>query len=335
MCGDTNTIKWGSRNGRKRYRCPAQHNFSINRRRNPKILSSYLVGPSVRNIAAESGLKKSAVAEHLKRELKALPKNEGITKAYCTRFGGVLNLDGVYVRIRGVLKKLPFIFGIDFITHDVPLGIIDFSESEEAFERFFNILKAIGYPLRYVVADEAAALKPALRKVFPEANVQLCQVHVLRNIRKELHITKKNETHLPFFSEIKKLFSLAGEENRRNHFHEMARSQTIGDGEWEILKSIKLRWEDLFRYESIRKEGLACPRDNNLIEAYNNHFQDRMGSIKGFESISSAERFVNAWMIRRRFTPFRACGEHFKHLNGHTPFSKSRNPDLPYPNILL
>lgn len=328
------TQKWGGRNGLKRYRCEQKHNFSIDFRPKPKLLGSYLGGPSVRNIAAQSDLKKSAIAEHLKRELAALPKNEDITKQYCTRFGGVLCVDGVYLRVKG-MEKIPFISGIDFVTHDVPAGIIDFAESEAAFERLFRILFDAGYPLRYVVADEASALKPALHKVFPQGKVQLCQVHILRNIRKALHITRQDETHAPFFRNIQELFRMAGEDNRRAFFFELARSRSLTDGEWGIVKSIRSRWDDLFRFESIRKEGLACPRDNNLSEAYNQHFQSRMGNIKGFETISSAERFVNAWMIRRRFTPFRACGEHFKHLNGRTPFSQSRSPDLPYPNILL
>ena len=318
-----------------RYRCREGHCFSVDFRPKPRLLGSYLAGPSIRNIAAERGEKKSAVAEHLQRELESLPKNELVTRNYCTRFGGVLNVDGVYVRVRGMEKKIPFIFGIDFITHDIPAGIVDVAESDAAFLRLFRILKDIGYPLRYVVCDEALAVKPALARVFPDANVQLCHVHVLRNIRKELHITKKDTAHLPFLHRVQNLFSLAGEEARRNAWEEMARSATMSASEWEIARRLRSRWDDLFRFESIRKEGLACPRDNNLSEAYNNHFQARMGTIKGFESISSCERFVNAWMVRRRFTPFRACGEHFKHLNGHTSFSKSRNPDLPYPDILL
>ena len=285
-------------------------------------------------MAAESGLKKSAIAEHLQREFAALPKNESITKEYCTRFGGVLCVDGVYLRMRGH-EMMPFISGIDFVTHDVPAGLIDFTESEAAFDRLFRMARDAGYPLRCVVADEAPALKPALRKVFPHAEVQLCQVHVLRNVKNALHVTRRDETHLLFSRSIQELFRMAGEDNRRAFFLELTRSQSLKDGEWEILKSIRSRWDDLFRYESIRKEGLACPRDNNLSEAYNQHFQSRMGNIKGFETISSAERFVNAWMLRRRFTPFRACGKHFKHLNGKTPFSQSRNPELPYPNILL
>lgn len=328
------TQKWGSRNGLKRYRCSAGHNFSIDFRPKPKLLGPYLAGPSVRNIASHSDKKKSAIAEQLKRELASLPKNEDVTREYCTRFGGVLCVDGVYVRVRGY-EMMPFISGIDFVTHDIPAGIIDFSESEAAFVRFFSILKDVGYPLRYVVCDEIAALPPALHKVFPRVEIQLCQAHIIRNIRKELHITKWNEAHLPFLRDIQKLFSLTGEKARREFFNAMVQNQTIKDGEWEILKRLRLNWSNLFRYESIRKEGLACPRDNNLSEAYNQHFQTRMAGIKGFETISSAEQFVNAWMIRRRFTPFRACGEHFKHLNGHTSFSKSRNPDLPYPNILL
>ncbi len=329
------TEKWGSRRGLKRYHCLEGHSFSIDFRPKPRFLGSYLAGPSIRNIATEQGLKRSVVAEHLKHEFLSLPKNEDITQTYCTRFGGVLNVDGVYVRVRGMEKKIPFIYGIDFITHDIPAGILDFAESEEAFERLFSTLRDVGYPLRYVVSDEVSALKSALKRVFPDAEAQLCQVHVLRNIRRELRVTKKNEVRLPLLRSVQYLFSLHNEVERKNCFEEMLQNTRIRSDEWELLKRIRLRWDDLFRYEVVRREGLACPRDNNLIEAFNNHFQSRMGCIKGFETISSAERFVNAWIVRRRFTPFRACGEHFKHLNGHTSFSKSRNPDLPYPHILL
>lgn len=264
-----------------------------------------------------------------------MPKNELITKQYCARFGGVLCVDGVYVKVKGMPKAIPFIYGIDYVTHDIPAGILDFAENEAAFDRLFTILKDIGYPLRFVVADEAPALKSALARVFPGIGVQLCHVHILRNIRKTLHISERDKIHIPFFHEIQKLLVMQGAENRRSFWNEMARIRTIRDDEWEVLKSIRSRWGDLFRYESIRREGIACPRTNNLIEAFNNHFKTRSRSIKGFESLSSAERWLNAWMIKRRFTPFRECGNQFKHLNGHTSFEKSRNTDLPYPDILF
>jgi transposase-like protein len=330
------TQKWGSRRGLRRYRCEQKHNFSIDFRPKPEpFWKSFVVGTPLSGIAEANDLTSGAVAKRVKRELAALPKNEDITKTYCTRFCGALVLDGVYVAVKGLAKKIPFIYGIDFLTHDIPAGILDFSESEAAFVRLFQILKAAGYPLAVVVCDEAMAVRPALRKVFPEAVIQLCHVHVLRNIREELHLSSLDRTRAPFFREIQNLLAAQGEENRRTMFKYISSQFEANESYWEILKSIQRRWDDLFRYEAMRRQGFACPWNTNLIEAFNGQFKDRYRTIKGFETISSAERFVNAWMIKRRFTPFRDCGEHFKHLNGHTSFSKSRNPDLPYPDILL
>jgi Transposase, Mutator family len=329
------TQKWGSRRGLKRYRCEQKHNFSIDFRPKPEpFWKAFIAGTPLSGIAEQSGLTSGAVAKRLKRELAALPKNEDITKQYCTNFCGVLVLDGVYVAVKGLPKKIPFIYGIDFLTHDIPAGILDFAESEAAFLRLFLILKEVGYPLKAVVCDEAMAVRPALRKVFPDAVIQLCHVHVLRNIREDLHLSSFDKTHMPFFREIQRLLAAQGEENRRNIFKDIALRFDANELYWGILKSIRRRWEDLFRYEATRRQGIACPRDTNLIEAFNGQFKDRYRNTKGFEMISSAERFVNAWMIKRRFTPFRECGEHFKHLNGHTSFEKSRNPDLPMPDIL-
>lgn len=262
-----------------------------------------------------------------------LPKNELITKTYCTRFGGVVCIDGIYVKIKGLPKAIPFIYAIDFVTHDPIAGILDFAENDAAFERLFLILKDIGYPLRLVVADEAPALKAPLQRIFRGIEVQLCHVHVLRNIKAVLHVTEQDDTYLPFFRTIQKLLAMEGEAHRRKCFQEMALSQMLKDGEWEILKSIRSRWDDLFRYEAMRKQGVACPRTTNLIEGYNNHLKTRLRGIKGFESLSSAERWLNAWLLRRRFTPFRDCGKPFEHLNGKTSFEQTRNRDLPWPEI--
>lgn len=281
----------------------------------------FVAGTPLSGIAEQHDLTSGAVAKRLKRELKALPKNEDVTKHYCTNFCGALVLDGVYVAVKGLPKKIPFIYGIDFLTHDIPAGILDFAESETAFRRLFLTLKAIGYLLHVVVCDEAMAVKPALRKVFPEVTIQLCHIHILRNIREELRLSSLDQTHAPFFREIQRLLATQGEEKRNILFEDIALRFDLNGRYWEILKSIRRRWDDLFRYETLRKQGIACPCTTNLIETFNGQFKDRYRSIKGFETISSAERFVNAWMIKRRFTPFRECGVHFKHLNGHTSFS--------------
>ena len=241
-------------------------------------------------------------------------------------------MDGIYVKVKGMPKAIPFIYALDFETHDPVAGILALAENEAAFERLFLTLKDIGYPLALAVADEAPALQGALSKVFPGVQVQLCQVHVLRNVRKALHLSKRDETHLPFFRAAQKLLAMEGETNRQAYLREM-REWEKTEPYGEVLKTVTDRWDDLFRFESVRKQGIRCPKTNNLIEGYNNHLKTRLRGIKGFESIASAERWLNAWLLRRRFTPFRECGKPFEHLNGHSSFEKTRNPALPYPEI--
>lgn len=286
----------------------------------------------MRSIAETEKISGATVAAEIKRELASLPQNELITKQYCTRFGGVLNVDGIYVKVKGLPKAVPFIYAIDFETHDPVAGILALAENDAAFERLFLILKDIGYPLRLVVADEAPALQAALERIFPGIEVQLCHVHVLRNVRKMLHLSSRDETHLPFFRAVQKLLAMPREANRELYLREMRSWERI-ELYGTVLKTITGRWNDLFRFEAMQRRGIRCPKTNNLIEGYNNHMKTRIRGIKGFESLSSASRWLNAWLLRRRFTPFRECGKPFEHLNGHSSFEQSRNKNLPWPDI--
>jgi len=289
---------------------------------------------SLRALAAREELSVSGATKKVKRELVALPRNELITRDYCARFAGVLNLDGVYVKVKGYPKAVPFIYGVDFETHDIPAGMLALAESEGAFERILAALQTIGYPLRLVVADEASALKPALTRVFPGVEIQLCHVHILRNIKTLLRLSPRDRTHEAFFHVIRRFLILPGEAARLDAYRSIERQYGRSDLYSEILISLWERWDDLFRFEAMRKQGLRVPRTNNLIEGYNGHFKGRVDALKGFESFSSASRFLNGWMLKRRFTPFRDCGKPFEHLNGYMPFERSRNPDLPWPEIL-
>jgi transposase-like protein len=275
----------------------------------------------------------AGATKRVKRELLMLPQNELITRDYCTRFAGVLNLDGVYIKIKGYPKAVPFIYGIDFETHDIPVGLLALAESENAFEKILEMLKEAEYPLYLVIADEAPALKPALARVFPSIEIQLCHVHILRNIKALLHLSLRDRTHEQFFRVIQRLLVLPGKGARLGAYRSIERQYGKLDLYSEILFSLWERWDDLFRFEDIRKQGLRVPRTNNLIEGYNAHFKARVDSIKGFESFSSASRFLNGWVLKRRFKIFRDCGKPFEHLNGHSSFEKSRNPQLPWPEI--
>ena len=58
------------------------------------------------------------------------------------------------------------------------------------------------------------------------------------------------------------------------------------------------------------------PRTTNLIESYNSHLEGRLKTIKGFESFTHADTWLNAYFLKRRLQPFTDCTKQFKALNG-------------------
>lgn len=117
-------------------------------------------------------------------QLNTLHENTGLTEEYCdpNKFSGILVLDGKFVKVAGQNQKIPFIYGIDYLTHDIPVGVLAKSESHLAFTELFRQLKKCNYPLRVVVCDDRMTVKSALAKAYPYAKIQLCQNHFLENL---------------------------------------------------------------------------------------------------------------------------------------------------------
>ena len=86
--------------------------------------------------------------------MDSLPDNTWLTAKYCNRFCGILVVDGKYVKVRGYKQKIPFIYGIDYLTHDIPVGVLAPTESTEAFRKYFRLLKTCNYPLQIVICDD-------------------------------------------------------------------------------------------------------------------------------------------------------------------------------------
>lgn len=258
-----------------------------------------------------------------------LPDNTYISAKHCNRWDGVLNLDGKYVKVKGLKKKIPFLYGIDFHTHDIPAGTLVHSENYHAFLVYLRTLKAINYPLRVVVCDDTAALKPALDMVFPKAKIQLCHTHYLENIRRQLCI-RTDERYKPFFYALCFAFRTKLPSERERRLHEAGEHIQGNPILLEIMQDIYSRKEELSMYQGIKN----CPRTNNMIESFNSHLQGRLKTIKGFDSFHSAERWLNAWMLRRRTKSFTDCNYPFKHLNGKCSLQKTLKKDLSLNDIL-
>jgi hypothetical protein len=72
-----------------------------------------------------STLKIGATYRQLKSELDLIPNNNDVTAWHCNpnRFSGVYVFDGKFVKVKGYDSKIPFLWGIDYHTHDFPICI--------------------------------------------------------------------------------------------------------------------------------------------------------------------------------------------------------------------
>lgn len=248
------------------------------------------------------------------------------------RFSGILVIDGKYVAVKGYARKIPFIWALDYLSHDIPYGDVYAAEDELAFSQFFSKLKELGYHPRIVVADDRGGLKAALLKVFPHAKLQLCHNHYLENIRRELKV-RTLKTYEHFFNSLRLHVFLEGTDEQRitKGLVHVFKKHTNGKRRLEnIVTTIQARYDDLFNYLQVKD----APNNTNIIELYNSHLNGRLKTIKGFQSLVSAKQWLNAYIIRRRTKTLTDCEGKFKYLNKHASLELTIKKQAVWPDIL-
>jgi transposase-like protein len=292
----------------------------------------HIDGIPFRKLGDEYGLSGKQTYLRVFAELAQLPKVIDITKQYCRYTCGILIMDGKYIKVRGFKQKIPWIYAIDYATHDILFSLVAESEDIQAFETFFTILKSLDYPLRVVVADDRSSLPLGLKRIYPDIPVQLCQNHYLENIRQQLHI-RTDPTHRYFFNSLKlHVFDEYDNDATLNvALHHVFTERCEG---WELRQKIVLeiskRRQELFAYKTIPN----CPNNTNLIELFNSHFNARLRTLKGFKTEPHALLWLNGLILRRRTKPFTDCSTKFKYLNGKCSLQVSLKPGVQFPEIL-
>jgi len=288
-------------------------------------------GVPFRKLGDEHGLSGKQIFLKVRQEIGSLPLNWQLTKDLCepARFSGILVIDGKYIAVKDFKQKIPFIYGLDYLSHDPLHGDLFLAEDEMAFVRFFQKVQELNYPLQIVVADDRAGLKQALNKVFPLCRLQLCHTHYLEKIRRLLNIRTDYKYEYFFNSLTLHVFKQGTDEQKidegwRHVWKEHAYGNSMLQG---ILKDINRRKEDLFNYLHIKN----APSTTNLIESYNSHLQGRLKTIKGFQSFTSAKVWLNGYLIRRRTKTFTDCEIPFKDLNGFASLQMTIRDSKNYP----
>lgn len=315
-----------------KYQCQdCRHWFQINHSSKSidagKLLLLHLDGLSFRSLADVYGISVGSAYNYCLEEMRKLPHLADVSRKYSGRFCGILLTDGKFVKVKHHERKIPVIYGVDYLSHDIPHYRLALSENYQVCQKFFSSLKLLNYPMQAIVCDDNRNIYEACKYVFPRSIIQLCLTHFLEHIRAE-YDSRKQLLHQSFVSDIEYLFTI---KRARADFDARARRLVLKykDSQHYVntLMNIALKQKYLLAYLKVK----GVPQSNNLIECMNSHLQGRLETIKGFESFEHANLWLNAYFLRRRMKKFTDCSGKFKKLNGKTPLeiSKKRDIDLP------
>lgn len=275
------------------------------------------------------------IYKQLKKELDALPTNEEITLQYCNpkRWCGVLLVDAKYVKVKGFDRKRAFIYGIDFLTHDIPVCLLASTENHFSYRQFFQKCQNVGYPMEDLVSNDHDSIFPACEAVFGDQNLhQLCHVHYFENIRRSLK-TRTTPKYKILVQQLRSAVFYRQRMKKKKHIkRELLELISLWSHDEDVLSWLLKIVHDidkLTNHLKLRK----CLRTTNMIESYNKKRQGRLKTIQGFESFASAKIWLNAWILAHRFTPFTDCKRSFKKLNGRCSFPFTKHGLKPMPNL--
>lgn len=307
--------------------------FQINRREKPDIiplLFSHLAGESFRSLADKHGFSHATAFRRYHESVQSLLHCADITRRYCNRFCGILLVDGKYVAVKGYERKIPVLYGIDYLTHDIPSYVLSVAENYQTCRAFFTSLRLLNYPLQAVVSDDNVNIYQACLSVYPKAVTQLCQNHYKQSLRLGLNVGA-DSTYRPFMEEVEQLF-----ERKRSldEFTRLAGKVYVRYGHDQacaaVMVEMQRRLPRLLGYANLP----GVPTTSNLIESFNSHLEGRLKTIKGFETFKHADSWLNAYFIRRRIKKFTDCSGKFRGLNGKCSLQQTLKPHYNFDNVL-
>lgn len=244
--------------------------------------------------------------------LATLPFCADLSRGNDKHYSGVLLVDGKYLHVKGYPDKIPCIYGLDYLTHDIVHFVLSRGENYQSSVSFFRSLRLLGYPLHALVCDDNQNFQLACQRTYPKAVIQICHNHYKESIRRSLMV-RSDPTYRLFMLEINQLFST---KRSVEEFFFLARRILLKHGYdprcQGVLLDLEKRKGVLLAYTNEK----SIPRTTNLIECFNSHLEGRLKSLKGFESLGHARLWLNAYFLRRRFKPFTDCTGHFQKLNG-------------------
>lgn len=252
-----------------------------------KITKTHLEGrTSIRQIKRDTGYAKQTISNAIEETISNCVSSAWVAHQLSPSWGNYLAVDGTYIRVwdwsarhfrytkeqARFLHKLVWLVALDLKTLDIVHHHLGDEESMIDLMMFYEQIKKNGYWLKGLVSDGNPDIPRAAGKVFDHRfSRQLCIRHYMKNLR-----TKLTEGDLT-----------------PNQYQNYCQDILAGRLNPSLPK-------DLFTHTKISE----LPRTNQQIENLFRQTKLRLRSIGQFNSISSASRYLNAWTLMRRFTPF-------------------------------
>ena len=294
-----------------------------------ELMNLHLDGLSCRDIARKTGISKSQVYRIIKSELQKIPDNNKFTFNYCSRFSRIFEFDGTYINVKGFKRGIVMLWGVDYFRHDFPVITFAKGESEQGWGVFFETFRILNSYPDYIVCDDNENLKKYARIKFPKVKVQMCYNHFKEGLRRDLKV-RSEETYRKFMHEIEMILACKRSERDFDFLLHRALVYYIKDPVCtSIIVNMAKRKNELLAFTGIKN----APVTTNMIEGFHQQIKDRIDDIHHFESFHHAKLWLNAFVLKRRFTKFESCKGRFANLNGKYPLQLTKNPEVDLPTF--
>lgn len=294
------------------------------------MLSDHLDGFSFRTLARKYDMSPMSAWRICQTELAKLPDNNHFTFKYCTRFSSIFLFDGKYFSIARESSDWAFLWGIDYLRHDIPIFLIAPAENYHSWAKLFSYFRIIDHHPTLLLCDDNVPLKMAAREKFPQVRIQTCYNHFKENIRRDLKV-RSNNTYRTFMHRIETILDSSiklSDENFQTWMGALVRDYGTDPICLSIILTIRRYQTELFAFRGIPD----APLTTNLIEGMNGHLEKRLFSLQSFQSIAHAKLWFNGYVLKRRQTKFTDCRGKFRYLNGKTGVEMTQKQGVVVPS---
>jgi transposase-like protein len=144
-----------------------------------------------------------------------------------------------------------------------------------------------------VCCDGLKGLPDSIATVFPQATVQLCVVHMIRNSLKHVPHSKKKQVA----SDLKKIYTSVNESQARRHFDDFKNKYEKNYS--YAVKTWENRWSDFVPFLDFPEEVRKVIYTTNAIESLNSRFRRATKTRGSLPSEQSALKLLYLSVIRK------------------------------------